>query len=271
MTKKVDPAFNPFGVKLNKESHIKKIVAVVSGKGGVGKSLVSGLLANSSIRHGYITGLLDADVTGPSIGRMYGINTQAYGDENGLIYPAITNHQLRVITSNMLLDNEEKAVMWRGIMINNAIKDFYGKVLWSDLDVLFVDMPPGTGDVPLTVYQSLPIDGIVIVTTPQDLVSMIVAKAIDMAHQMNIPILGIVENMSYMETPSGEIVYPFGQGKLDEYAARHNLDILAKIPIDSRLTQAADKGEFDLLDVDYVDDALADMYEKLDILETMDE
>jgi len=270
MSKSVDPQFNPFAVKLNKQSSIKKTIAVVSGKGGVGKSLVTGLLANSSLRHGYITGLLDADVTGPSIGRMFGITQQAMGTEDGLIYPAITQNQLRVITANMLLDNEEKAVMWRGIMINNAIKDFYSKVLWSELDVLYIDMPPGTGDVPLTVYQSIPINGIVIVTTPQDLVSMIVAKAIDMAHQMNIPILGIVENMSYMETPNQEVVYPFGESKLEEYATKHGIDVLAKLPIDVQLTQAADQGTFDDLQVDYVDEALKTIYTKLDLLEIME-
>ncbi len=267
MTKNVDPQFNPFAVKLNKDSKIKKVIAVVSGKGGVGKSMVTGLLANSSIRHGYITGLLDADVTGPSIGRMFGINQQAMGTESGLIYPAITPHELRIITSNMLLEHEEKAVMWRGIMINNAIKEFYSKVLWSDMDVLFIDMPPGTGDVPLTVYQSIPISGIVVVTTPQDLVSMIVAKAIDMANQMKIPILGLIENMSYMNTPKGEVVYPFGKGNLEEYAKKHNLEVLAKLPIDSQLTDAADQGEFDQLEVDYVDDALKKIYKQLNILE----
>lgn len=270
MTKNTDPQFNPFAIKLNKESHIKKVIAVVSGKGGVGKSLVTGLLANSSIRHGYQTGLLDADVTGPSIGRMFGIHQQARGTESGLIYPAITPHHLRVITANMLLDHEEKAVMWRGIMINNAIKEFYSKVLWSDLDVLYIDMPPGTGDVPLTVYQSIPISGIVVVTTPQDLVSMIVSKAIDMAFQMGIPILGIIENMSWMETLDGQIIHPFGESKLTEYANKHHLDILATLPIDPRLREAADRGEFDRLEVDYVDEALKKIYDKLDILEIMD-
>jgi Mrp family chromosome partitioning ATPase len=160
--------------------------------------------------------------------------------------------------------------MWRGIMINNAIKEFYSKVLWSDLDVLFIDMPPGTGDVPLTVYQSIPISGIIVVTTPQDLVSMIVSKAIDMAFQMGIPILGIIENMSYMETPNGEIVYPFGESKLEEYAQKHNLDVLGRIPIDARLREAADRGEFDRLDIDIMDEPLKKIYEKLEILEVME-
>jgi Mrp family chromosome partitioning ATPase len=267
MTQTVDPQFNPFGVKLNKQSSIKKIIAVVSGKGGVGKSLVSGLMANSALGHGYLTGLLDADVTGPSIGRMYGINTPAMGNEEGLIFPAIAANELRIMTANMLLDDEEKAVMWRGIMINNAIKEFYSKVLWSDLDLLFIDMPPGTGDVPLTVYQSIPIHGIVVVTTPQDLVGMIVAKAIDMAHQMKIPILGIVENMSYMETPNKEIVYPFGKGKLDAYAAKHELDVLAKLPIDATLTQAADQGTFAKVTHPLIDEAMLLLLKKLDLLE----
>ncbi|MBS3991078.1 MAG: Mrp/NBP35 family ATP-binding protein [Erysipelothrix sp.] len=265
--KKLNPSFNPFGVRLNKESHIKKVIAVVSGKGGVGKSLVSGLLANTAVNHGYFTGLLDADVTGPSIGRMFGIKQGAYSNEEGLIYPAVTPKQLKIMSSNMLLEDEEKAVMWRGIMINNAIKDFYAKVLWSDLDLLFVDMPPGTGDVPLTVYQSLPVAGIVLVTTPQDLVSMIVAKAIDMANKMNVPILGIIENMSYMkDEASGQVFYPFGESKLEEYAQKHNLKILARLPIDASLRLAADNGEFDSLDVDLLNDALESIVEQIELV-----
>lgn len=264
--KKLNPSFNPFGVRLNKESHIKKVIAVVSGKGGVGKSLVSGLLANTAVNHGYFTGLLDADVTGPSIGRMFGIKQGAYSNEEGLIYPAVTPKQLKIMTSNMLLEDEEKAVMWRGIMINNAIKDFYSKVLWSDLDLLFVDMPPGTGDVPLTVYQSLPVAGIVLVTTPQDLVSMIVAKAIDMATKMNVPILGIIENMSYMkDEATGQVFYPFGESKLEEYALKHNLKILARLPIDATLRLAADGGEFDSLDLDLLDEALKNIVEQVEL------
>jgi len=264
--KKLNPSFNPFGVRLNKESHIKKVVAIVSGKGGVGKSLVSGLLANTAVNHGYFTGLLDADVTGPSIGRMFGIKQGAYSNEEGLIYPAVTLKQLKIMSSNMLLEDEEKAVMWRGIMINNAIKDFYAKVLWSDLDLLFVDMPPGTGDVPLTVYQSLPVAGIVLVTTPQDLVSMIVAKAIDMANKMNVPILGIIENMSYMkDEASGQVFYPFGESKLEEYAQRHNIKILARLPIDAKLRLAADGGEFDALEVDYLNEALESIIKDIEL------
>ena len=268
MSKSVEPKFNPFGVKLNKHSNIKKVVAVVSGKGGVGKSMVSGMLANTSVKHGYFTGLLDADVTGPSIGRMFGINQMAYGDEEGNIYPAVTERELKVISANMLLEDEEKAVMWRGIMINNAVKDFYGKVLWGDLDVLFIDMPPGTGDVPLTVYQSLPIDGIVMVTTPQDLVGMIVAKAIDMANKMNIPILGIIENMSYMECDQcNHKIYPFGQGQVSEYAEKHNLEVLASLPIDPKITAAANQGTFDTLDVPYFDELTINILKKLGIYE----
>lgn len=256
-TKKLNPHFNPFGVRLNKESHIKKVIAVVSGKGGVGKSLVSGLLASTAVNEGYFTGLLDADITGPSIGKMFGIKQGAYSNEEGLIYPAVTPKHLKIMSSNMLLDDEEKAVMWRGMMINNAIKDFYAKVLWQDLDFLFVDMPPGTGDVPLTVYQSLPVAGIVIVTTPQDLVSMIVAKAIDMANKMSIPIIGIIENMAYMRDEStGKVFYPFGESKLEAYAQRHNIKILARLPIDSTLRQAADEGAFDALEMDYLKEAL---------------
>ena len=266
-TKKLNPNFNPFGVRLNKESHIKKVVAIVSGKGGVGKSLVSGLLANTAVNEGYFTGLLDADVTGPSIGRMFGVKQGTYSNEEGLIYPAVTPKHLKIMSANMLLEDEEKAVMWRGIMINNAIKDFYSKVLWQELDLLFVDMPPGTGDVPLTVYQSLPVAGIVIVTTPQDLVSMIVAKAIDMATKMNVPILGIIENMAYMkDEASGQVFYPFGESKLESYAQRHNLKILARLPIDPRLRVAADEGQFDALEVDYLIDALEAIVQEIELV-----
>lgn len=240
-----DPRFNPFKVKMNKQSRVRKVVAVVSGKGGVGKSSVTGLLAVNTSEKGYFTGILDADITGPSIGKMFGISDRAYGTEDGLIYPAMTGRDIKIITSNMLLDQEDQAVMWRGLLINGAVKDFYSKVLWGDLDVLYIDMPPGTGDVPLTIYQSLPIDGIILVTTPQDLVSMIVAKAIDMANQMNVPILGIIENMSYMECPCcNQRIYPFGEGRVEEFAQKHEIRVLAKLPIVSHLTQAADQGEF---------------------------
>ena len=266
MSQKIDPKFNPFAVKMNAHSKVKKVVAVVSGKGGVGKSMMSGLLATTTQQKGFFTGLLDADITGPSIGKMFGISQRAYGTEDGGIYPAVTPNELKIITSNMLLEGDDKAVMWRGIMINNAVKDFYSKVLWGELDVLYVDMPPGTGDVPLTVYQSLPIDGIVIVTTPQDLVSMIVSKAIDMANQMNIPILGVIENMSYMNCPCcDEVIYPFGSSRLQEYASKYNLRILGQLPIDSALTQAADKGKFDSFEFEKISPIVDTILSELDL------
>jgi Mrp family chromosome partitioning ATPase len=271
MSKDKDPRFDPFKVKMNKQSHVRKVVAVVSGKGGVGKSSVTGLLAVNTSEKGYFTGILDADITGPSIGKMFGIKDRAYGTEDGLIYPAVTEREIKIITSNMLLDEEDKAVMWRGLLINGAVKDFYSKVLWGDLDLLYIDMPPGTGDVPLTIYQSLPIDGIVLVTTPQDLVSMIVAKAIDMANQMNVPILGIIENMSYMECPScNERIYPFGEGRVEEFAKKHGIRVLAKLPIFSKLTQAADDGEFEQLEYNGLAKAVDSIFNQLQ-LEDLDE
>jgi Mrp family chromosome partitioning ATPase len=266
MSKETDPRFNPFKVKMNKQSEIRKVVAVVSGKGGVGKSTVTGLLAVNTSEKGYFTGILDADITGPSIGKMFGITDRAYGTEDGLIYPALTSREIKIITSNMLLDEEDKAVMWRGLLINGAVKDFYSKVLWGDLDVLYIDMPPGTGDVPLTIYQSLPIDGIVLVTTPQDLVSMIVAKAIDMANQMSVPILGIIENMSYMECPCcNQRIYPFGEGRVEEFAQKHGVSVLAKLPIVANLTEAADQGEFDALEYSGLAKAVDSIFRQLQI------
>lgn len=244
-TKQEKSKFNPFAARPKKGVNIQRMIAVVSGKGGVGKSMVTGLLGSASQQIGFETAILDADVTGPSIGRMFNISEKAAGSDD-LIYPAVTKSGLKIISANMLLETEDTPVLWRGPMIANAVKEFYTNVTWGDIDVMFIDMPPGTGDVPLTVYQSLPLDGIILVTTPQDLVSMIVAKAVSMANQMNIPILGIVENMSWMQCPHcDERIYPFGESQLEDLAGRYNLKIIDRLPIQTELTKASDDGKIE--------------------------
>ena len=225
-------------------SKIKKVIAIVSGKGGVGKSLVTGLSAVLSRRLGYSTAVLDADITGPSVPKMFGIHQKAEGNELGL-YPVKSEMTgISVMSLNLLTENETDPVVWRGPVIAGAVKQFWTDVIWEDVDYLFVDMPPGTGDVPLTVFQSLPIDGVVIVTSPQDLVSMIVTKAVKMAELMNIPIYGIVENMSYFTCPdNGKDYKIFGDSHIDEIAKEHNLSVIAKLPINPELAAACDKGE----------------------------
>lgn len=261
--KTLDPKFNPFFARPKKSTKIASMIAIVSGKGGVGKSTVTGLLATHTQRLGLQTAILDGDITGPSMARMFGIKENARGDEEG-IYPAITATGIELMSSNMMLENEDTPVLWRGPMIGNAVKEFYTDVLWGEVDVMYVDMPPGTGDVPLTVYQSLPLKGIILVTTPQDLVSMIVSKAVSMANQMNIPILGIVENMSYMDCGHcGEKMYPFGQSKLEEFAATYDLPILAKLPIRPEYNEMADKGQVE----EIVSDEFEAVVEKLFPLE----
>lgn len=240
--KQLDPKFNPFVARPKKTTKIDTMIAIVSGKGGVGKSTVTSLLATHTQRLGFQTAILDGDITGPSMARMFGITENARGDEDG-IYPAITSTGIELMSSNMMLDKDDTPVLWRGPMIGTAVKEFYTDVLWGNVDVMYVDMPPGTGDVPLTVYQSLPLKGIILVTTPQDLVSMIVSKAVSMANQMHIPILGIIENMSYMECGHcGEIMYPFGQSRLDDFARTYDLPVLGKLPIRPRYNELADQG-----------------------------
>lgn len=227
---------------LNPKSSVKKVIAVVSGKGGVGKSTVTSMLAVAMSREGKRVGVLDADITGPSAPTAFGVTECQGATEDGL-YPALTRTGIQVMSINLLLDNPGDPVVWRGPVIAGAVKQFWTDVVWEDVDYLFVDMPPGTGDVPLTVFQSLPVDGIVIVTSPQDLVSMIVNKAVRMADMMHIPVLGFVENYSYLECPDcGKKINVFGKSHLDEIAAEHGLPVLARLPIDPSVAEAYDNG-----------------------------
>ena len=240
-------------VALSEHSHVKKVIGIVSGKGGVGKSLVTGLSAVCMNKKGYKTAIMDADITGPSIPKMFGIGKANYADETGLL-PATTQGGIKVMSLNMLMENETDPVIWRGPVIAGIVKQFWSDVNWGDVDFMFVDMPPGTGDVPLTVFQSLPVDGIVVVATPQELVEMIVEKAINMANMMNIPVLGIVENMSYMTCPHcGEPINIFGESKIEQYAARNGIDILGRIPLDPKLAGLCDGGKAENVQGDYLE------------------
>ena len=230
---------------LNEYSRVKKVIAVVSGKGGVGKSMVTALSAVAANRDGYKVGIMDADITGPSIPKMFGIKDKAKSTELGLL-PESTPADIRIMSLNLLTENETDPVIWRGPVIGGVVEQFWTDVFWGDLDVLFIDMPPGTGDVPLTVFQSLPIDGIIVVTSPQELVSMIVAKAVNMAKLMNIPVLGLVENMSYYECPDcGKKLEIFGASKAEEVAAEYGIKLLEKLPINPELVAQADKGKIE--------------------------
>lgn len=227
----------------NSLSKVKRVIAVLSGKGGVGKSLVCGALACELSRTGAKVGILDADITGPSIPKMFGMSGRHVHTLGNLMLPEVTESGIHIMSSNLLLENETDPVLWRGPVISGAIRQFWSETSWGPLDYLLVDMPPGTGDVALTVFQSLPVDGIVIVTSPQDLVSMIVAKAVNMAQKMDVPILGIVENMSYVECPDcGRKIEVFGTSKLDSVAAEYGLDILGRLPINPALAAACDAG-----------------------------
>jgi len=255
-----------FLVKANEYSFIDKIIGVVSGKGGVGKSLVTSILATELSKKGYTVGILDADITGPSIPKMFGINEKAIGNELGIM-PRISDNGVKVMSINLLLENETDPVVWRGPIIAGTVKQFYTDVLWDKVDVLLVDMPPGTGDVPLTVFQSLPVDGIVVVTSPQELVSMIVEKAVKMANMMNINVLGVVENMSYFHCPDNDKDYKvFGDSHIEEVCKKHNLNVVGKLPIDPKIASLADKGEIELMDKLYLDD-LVKKIEELPIKE----
>lgn len=235
---------------LNPKSTVNKVIAVVSGKGGVGKSTVTAMLAVAMARQGKRVGVLDADITGPSAPTAFGVTECQGANEDGL-YPALTRGGIQVMSINLLLDNPADPVVWRGPVIAGAVKQFWTDVIWEDVDYLFVDMPPGTGDVPLTVFQSLPVDGIVIVTSPQDLVSMIVSKAVKMAEMMHIPVLGFVENYSYLECPDcGKRINVFGQSHLDEIAAKFGLPVLARLPIDLAVAQAYDNGMMETVNTD---------------------
>ena len=239
----------------NKLSNIKKVIGIVSGKGGVGKSLVTGLMAVISQRAGYKTAVLDADITGPSIPKMFGIKEKAQGSELG-IFPVQSKTGIEVMSLNLLVKNETDPVVWRGPVIAGTVKQFWTDVVWNDVDFMFVDMPPGTGDVPLTVFQSVPVDGIIVVASPQELVSMIVKKALNMAKLMNIPVLGLVENMSYLECPDcGKKISVFGESHIDETAKETGTEVLAKLPINPKLASACDAGMIELFEGDWLDGA----------------
>lgn len=228
--------------KANDQSHIKKVIGIVSGKGGVGKSLVTSLLAVLTQRQGYQTAILDADITGPSIPRIFGVHKKSMGTENGIL-PEKTSCGTEIMSVNLLLENDNDPVIWRGPIIAGVVKQFWTDVIWGDVDYMFVDMPPGTGDVPLTVFQSLPVDGIIVVTSPQELVHMIVEKAVKMAEIMHIPVLGIVENMSYYVCPACHEKHDiFGQSRVEELAAEFGINMVARIPVSPELTSLCDKG-----------------------------
>ena len=250
-------------VPCNEYSNVKKVIGVVSGKGGVGKSLVTSMLTTAMQIKGNACGILDADITGPSIPKAFGVKGPAMQNEMGLI-PAETKTGIKVMSINLLLEKEDQPVVWRGPVISGVIQQFWSEVFWGDVDYMFVDMPPGTGDVALTVFQSLPVDGIVIVTTPQDLVTMIVKKAVNMANMMNVPILGIVENMSYLECPDcGKKISVFGESKLDEVAKELNIPVLAKLPIKSEIASLVDKGAVELAEIKELYDAADKIKEML--------
>lgn len=256
-------SFDPASLieKTNEFNHIGKVIAVVSGKGGVGKTLVTSMMAVNMRRRGHEVGVMDADVTGPSIPKAFGVYEKAEGSEDG-IFPLPTVTGIRTISVNNLLENDSDPVLWRGPIIAGLVKQFWTDVLWGDIDYLFVDMPPGTGDVPLTVFQSIPVDGIIIVTSPQDLVSMVVSKAIKMAEMMNVPVLGIVENYSYFKCPDcGAEHEIFGPSKADDVAKAFDLDVLAKLPIDPKLAALCDRGMIEAFEGDWLDEAAAKLEE----------
>lgn len=241
---------------MNSRSQINKVIAVMSGKGGVGKSLVTSSLAAKLKKKGYKVGILDADITGPSIPKMFGLNETANGDGNGL-YPVETSSGIKVMSVNLLLEDEEEPVIWRGPVISSVVKQFWSDVYWGELDYLLIDMPPGTGDVPLTVFQSIPVDGAIIVTSPQDLVRLIVKKAYNMVVKMDIPVMGIVENYSYIECPDcGKKIALFGESKIDEIASEIGVEVLGKLPIVPAIAKLADEGRFDEADNTFVDMAV---------------
>lgn len=241
---------------MNSRSQINKVIAVMSGKGGVGKSLVTSSLAAKLKKKGYKVGILDADITGPSIPKMFGLNETANGDGNGL-YPVETGSGIKVMSVNLLLEDEEEPVIWRGPVISSVVKQFWSDVYWGELDYLLIDMPPGTGDVPLTVFQSIPVDGAIIVTSPQDLVRLIVKKAYNMAVKMDIPVMGIVENYSYIECPDcGKKISVFGESKIDEIASEIGIEVLGKLPIIPAIAKLADEGRFDEADNTFIDMAV---------------
>ena len=237
-----------FLLKPNEHSSIKKIVAVISGKGGVGKSLVTSLAAITMQKAGNSCAILDADITGPSIPQIFGLKEKIYGNDEGII-PQVTSTGIQVVSANLMLDDPRQAIIWRSPLITSIIKQFYTEVVWRDVDYMFVDLPPGTGDVPLTIFQSLPLDGVIIVTTPQDLVSLIVEKSLAMAEQMEIPVLGIVENMSYVVCDEcGHKVSLFGD--TSKIAEENDIEVIGRLPLDPKIAKACDRGELESIDVE---------------------
>ena len=250
----------------HKDSKIKKVIGVVSGKGGVGKSLTTSLLASFAQKQGLSVGIMDADITGPSIPKMFGVTERVTGDESG-INTVLSPSGMQMVSMNLLLDEETLPVIWRGMVISGTVMQFWTDVIWKDVDLLFIDMPPGTGDVPLTVFQSIPIAGIVIVSTPQDLVKMVVEKAVNMANMMNVPVLGLVENMSYLSCPDcGKKIEVFGHSKADSIAKEYNIPSVARMPLDPKISMLADEGRIE----DYDASALADVFAQIQKAERID-
>ncbi len=251
--------------KVNEKSKIKKVIGIISGKGGVGKSLVTALMAVSMRRKDYQVAIMDADITGPSIPKMFGLKRKAEGSEYG-IFPVISSSGVKIMSINLLLESDTDPVVWRGPLLSGTVKQFWTDVIWDDVDFMFIDMPPGTGDIALTVFQSLPIDGIIIVTSPQELVSAIVGKAVKMAELMKVPVMGIVENMSYFECDKcGKRHDLFGKSNIEELASQYNIPQISKIPINPKLAAACDKGLIELYDGEWLDNialAIEKMIEK---------
>lgn len=244
---------------LHEGSQVKRVIGVVSGKGGVGKSLVTSMLAVTAQRNNYRTAVLDADITGPSIPKMFGIYERAKAADNCII-PVKTKTGISVMSLNLLTEDETDPVIWRGPMIAGVVKQFWSDVIWGDIDYMFIDMPPGTGDVPLTVFQSIPVDGIMIVASPQELVGMIVEKAVKMANTMDIPVLGLVENMSYVSCPKcGEELYIFGESHIENIAEKYSINSIAKLPVEPKLAKACDKGSIELFDGTWLDELFQNM------------
>ena len=246
-----------FLAPMNAHSRVKKVIGVVSGKGGVGKSSVTSLLALAKRREGYKVAILDGDITGPSIGRIFGIENKQVLSNGKEFTPVESSQGIKIMSTNLLLESNDTPVIWRGPVLAGMIKQFWSDVMWGDVDYMFVDMPPGTGDVPLTVFQSLPVDGIIIVTSPQELVGMIVAKAVNMAKKMNVPILGIVENMSYLECPDcGKHINVFGESHTEQVAEEYGLKLLAQIPIDPKIAQMVDGGQVEYIEMPWFEEAV---------------
>lgn len=248
--------------KLNEFSSVKKVIGVVSGKGGVGKSLVTSLMAVLSQRKGLHTAILDADITGPSIPKSFGINEKAKASQQGMM-PAISKNGTQIMSLNLIAENETDPVIWRGPVIAGVVKQFWTDVVWKDVDIMFIDMPPGTGDVPLTVFQSIPVDGIIIVSSPQELVGMIVEKAVNMASMMDIPVLALVENMSYLKCPDcGKEIKIFGESNIEKIANKHNISLTAKIPVDPEIATLIDAGKVEEINIDSLSSILENIISK---------